>query len=379
VADVAQDRRYRGLARVDVGVDVERLHQRDERGVVDEADRHPRPHLLGTDRGEEVHLVVVRHGEDGIGALHPGLVQELHRQPVSVKHDGALERVGGALGAGAVLLDDLGAHPFGPRLERAGHGKTHVAAPDDDDPLLPLHGLAEDLDGAVHVVDMGDDVDLVVGEELVVRFGGEEAALAAHARDDGAERREEVGELAERRVEHRAVLVERDAEKLDLPVEEALRVEGGGCGEAAERGLGDLALGRDDHVDRHVVAAVEIGVDRGQVGLRAEPGDLAWHAEDRMGHLAGDHVDLVRMCGRDHHVGVARTGAFEDVGVAREARDALDVERVGRAADEIGVVVDYRDVVAFAREMARDLPADLARTADDHLHDVPWPDPRAPM
>jgi hypothetical protein len=76
------------------------------------------------------------------------------------------------------------------------------------------------------------------------------------------------------------------------------------------------------------------------------------------------------MGGGDDHVGVARTRAFEHVGIGGKARDALHVERVGRAAHEIGVVVDDGDVVLLAREVPRDLPAHLPRAADDDLHDV---------
>ena len=125
---------------------------------------------------------------------------------------------------------------------------------------------------------------------------------------------------------------------------------------------------------------VEVAVERVEIVLRADAGDLAGDVEDRMGHLAGDHVHLVGMGGGDHHVGVAGACPFQHVGVAGEADDALHVQRVGRAAHEIGVHVDHGDVVLFAGQVAGDLPADLPRPADDDLHDVSVaPGPRGTM
>ena len=93
---------------------------------------------------------------------------------------------------------------------------------------------------------------------------------------------------------------------LALVAQEHLGVEGRGRRQPLQGGVGHLALGADHHVDGHVVAAVEVGVDRGEVGLRPQPGHLARDREDRVGHLAGDHVDLVGMGGGDDHVRVAR-------------------------------------------------------------------------
>ncbi len=285
-----------------------------------------------------------------------------------MQHDGPFERIRGTFGLRAVLLDHLGADAVGALFERPCHREADIAAADDDDPLLLLRRLAEDLERAVHVLDMGEDVDLVACEELVVRIRREEPPVAAHADDDGAQRRKQIGQLPQGRVEDRAVLVKRDAQKLRLAVHEAFGVEGRRRGESLERGLGHLAFRADDHVDRQVVAPVEVGIDRVQVGLRAKTGDLAGDAEDRMGDLAGDHVHLVRIGRGNDHVGIARAGAFEDVGIGGEARNALHVERIGRAAHQFGIVVDDGHIVLLAREMAGDLPADLARAADDDLH-----------
>jgi len=66
-----------------------------------------------------------------------------------------------------------------------------------------------------------------------------------------------------------------------------------------------------------------------------------------MGHLTGDHVDLVRMGRGDNHIGVAGSGLVENIGIAGKSGDALHVQRVCRTAHQFGIVVHNSDVVAF--------------------------------
>ena len=113
---VAQDRGNGRGARVDIGVDIQRPHQRHQRRVVDQRDGHARARLLGPDRGQDVRLVVIGHGQNRVGGGNRGLVQQFDRQAVAVQHDGPFQPVGGEFGARAVALDQLGADAVGPRL-----------------------------------------------------------------------------------------------------------------------------------------------------------------------------------------------------------------------------------------------------------------------
>jgi hypothetical protein len=85
---------------------------------------------------QKVGLVVIRHGQNRIGAVDAGLHQNVHVHPVAVQHDGAFQRIGGAFGHAAVLFDHLGAHPVGPAPPAPWPPPAHVAAADDDDALL---------------------------------------------------------------------------------------------------------------------------------------------------------------------------------------------------------------------------------------------------
>ena len=174
--------------------------------------------------------------------------------------------------------------------------------------------------------------------------------------------------MAQRRVHDRTVLVDLDAEQLRHTVHEGFSVKGRRRRKPLQCRIGDLFFRRDHNIDRHVVAAVKIRIDRRQIGLAAQACDLAVDAKDRMRHLTGDHIDLVRMCRSDDHLGVACPRTVQHVGIACKPRDPLHVQRIRRTAHQIGVAVNDRDVVAFARKMAGDLPPDLPCAANDHFH-----------
>jgi hypothetical protein len=171
---------------------------RGEGGVVHKGNGHLAAGLLGADRNQKVRLVVIGDGKDRIGPVNRGFHQDVDIHPVAMQHDGAFQGIGGGFGGGAVFLDHLGTDAIGPRFQRAGHGKADVAAPDDDDALLLLRLLAEDFQRAVHVLDMGEDVDLVFGVKLVACFGGKQPIFATDADDDGAEGWEKLVQLAQR-------------------------------------------------------------------------------------------------------------------------------------------------------------------------------------
>ena len=88
--------------------------------------------------------------------------------------------------------------------------------------------------------------------------------------------------------------------------------------------------------------------------------DSRRRAEQRQRDLAREHVDLVAARERDQHVGVARAGALEDVGMRGVADDGAHVEPVLQLAQHVGVAVDDRDFVGlFAGQAESGRAADL--------------------
>ena len=94
-----------------------------------------------------------------------------------------------------------------------------------------------------------------------------------------------------------------------------------------------------------------------------------------MGHLAGDHIDFIRIGGRDDHIRIARPGPVQHIRIGGETRHPLNIQRIDRAADQIGIVINHGHVVFLLRQMAGDLPAHLAGTADNDFHSNLLPEP----
>ncbi len=89
--------------------------------------------------------------------------------------------------------------------------------------------------------------------------------------------------------------------------------------------------------------------------------------EQRMGDLAGHHVDLVGLGHRNDHVRVRRPGLLQDRRAGSVADQSLDVQRVGQPADQLPRLVDDGDVVGFGGQIAGDVLADLSGAADNDL------------
>src|SRR3546814_13970503 len=61
---------------------------------------------------------------------------------------------------------------------------------------------------------------------------------------------------------------------------------------------------------------------------------------------------------------------FEDPGRRGEACNGADFQGVADLLDQRRLLIDDRDVVVLAGEMARDAGTDLAGPADDDLHEL---------
>ena len=75
LADVLEDGGEGGGAGADDHVDAQRGDQRREGRVVDQGHRALASLALGQQRGKDIDLVVVGHGDDGLGRAHVGLVE----------------------------------------------------------------------------------------------------------------------------------------------------------------------------------------------------------------------------------------------------------------------------------------------------------------
>ncbi len=85
VTDVPQDRADGGGTRVNIGVDAQRFHQRDQRGVIDQRDDIGAAFGFGAHAGQHVGLVVIGDRHHRIGAANARFGKQGRVQPVTVK------------------------------------------------------------------------------------------------------------------------------------------------------------------------------------------------------------------------------------------------------------------------------------------------------
>src|SRR5688572_31216606 len=125
-----------------------------------------------------------------------------------------------------------------------------------------------------------------------------------------------------------------------------------GTGEANQLGdvVGHERGGADGDVDGYATWAEQrlVGDQRAGADARYSRRSL----EQRQRDLAREHVDLVAARERDEHVGIARAGSLEHVGVRGVADDGADVEAVLQLAEHVGVAVDDRDFVSLLARQA---------------------------
>src|SRR6185437_13922238 len=101
----------------------------------------------------------------------------------------------------------------------------------------------------------------------------------------------------------------------------------------------------------------------------ANAGDLGRRAIQRVGDLAGHHVDLVAAGECDQDVGVGDAGRLQYVRIGAVAGDRADIQAVLQVAQRVLTDVDDRDLVGrLAREMISGGAAHLAGAEDQDLH-----------
>ena len=280
-------------------------------------------------------------------------------------------------------LFELGSHRLGPRrrrfdhlgidpgifgLDLLGQEQADIAAAEDQQPARLRFLVAEGGHRPRQLLGIDHEIGFVAGQHLVVGRRNDGPPLAGQTDDHRVEVGEDLGQLAQRCVDQRAALAAAHADQLHPVFGQRDHLEGAGHLEPAGDRAGNLDLGRDDDVDRHVLAR-EQGPEHGvEVTLVADPGDLRRHVEQGVRDLAGHHVDLVGLGHRDQDIGALGVGLLERVRMGRMADDALDVEAVADSPDQVGRAVDDRHVVAFTGQIARDVESDLPGPTNDDFH-----------
>jgi len=111
-------------------------------------------------------------------------------------------------------------------------------------------------------------------------------------------------------------------------------------------------LGADTYVDRDRVLCEQVlGI---HVFRRADTSNLRWRVEQRVGHLACDHVGFVGVGEGDDNVSVIRSGAIEHLRMRGMTNHRADIEPVLQFTQHVRPHVDNGDLVGlFARQVIR--------------------------
>jgi hypothetical protein len=126
-------------------------------------------------------------------------------------------------------------------------------------------------------------------------------------------------------------------------------------------------LRADAHIDRQAIGAEQPRVTHILAGANA--GDLRRSAKQRVRDLARDHVDLVAVRQRDHHVGILCACPLEHVGIRCIADDGAYVEPILQLAQHLRVAIDDRDLVRLlAGKAVGDRRADLPSAKYQDIH-----------
>ena len=130
--------------------------------------------------------------------------------------------------------------------------------------------------------------------------------------------------------------------------------------------VGDHLLGADQHVDGNRFVGKQALTS--EVSGGAHPGNFGGGAKQRVGHLTGDHIDLVGVGHRDQHIGVfaARLAQHDGVGACTGHR--ADIQLGVQLAQFCAVGIDDGDVVLLAGKVLRQGAADLAGAENDDFH-----------
>ena len=117
-------------------------------------------------------------------------------------------------------------------------------------------------------------------------------------------------------------------------------------------------LGADQYIDGDRFVGEQTLA--GQVRRGAYPGNFGRGAKQRMGDLAGDHIDLVAVGDGDQHIGVFTACLTQHNRVGTRPSDGADIEFSVQVAQFFGVGVNDSDVVFLAGEVFSQCAADLA-------------------
>ena len=246
---------------------------------------------------------------------------------------------------------------------------TDVAAAGDNDALVVMLQAAQLTHDRTDIVFGGDEEHLIVGFDHGVAFRDDWPAAAENSCDAGIHVGHVLAQFAQFVAHQRSTVIGAHRHQLYPATGEVHHLQGARVFDQALDVVGHHLFRADDHINGQGVLVEQFFRAAGVVG-GANAGDLGGGAEQGVGHLTGDHVDLVRVGHRDQHVRIFGAGFLEYCRVAAHAAHGADIQAVTQLAQALIIGVDDRDVVAFIGQVFGQSATHLAGTENNDFHEL---------
>lgn len=207
-----QNPRYRGRMRRDDRIDAEAICRRDESLIIDKAQGVLTAFLLGAQRGEEIELVVAGERDNGAAAIDASLVEQIEIHAIAFKNDDVGIGFGELDGARVIVFDQVDALAVRAVNKAMGEASSDRSAANDDDMVGFGFAMAEQFEDLIDRRGLGDTIDAIAGDKLIVAGGGDQMAMPSQADDLSVELGLEFGNATQRGLDYRAIGFAFDAE-----------------------------------------------------------------------------------------------------------------------------------------------------------------------
>ena len=227
-----------------------------------------------------------------------------------MQHHGAVERVRQVAATGSAHLDDL---DLITAFDGFGQPLADLAAASNHDAFVAFIQAAHFAHHGANIGAGGDEKDFVVGLDHCVATGRNWPITSENRRHPCIHIRHVLAQLAQLLTNQRAAVVRLDRHQLRLAFREVDHLQGTGVFDQALDVIGHHLLGADQHIDRNRVVVEQLFAPA-QVGRFTHAGNFGGCVEQRVRHLAGDHVGLVAVGHCHQHVGIVGARLTQYIG-----------------------------------------------------------------
>ena len=237
-------------------------------------------------------------------------------------------------------------------LERERQPHANISATGDDDAANRVFETAHLAHEDANVLAISDEEDFVTLLDDRVSLRQHGLALPVNRGDSPLGIRHMFLKRCNALADQQAITISFHADEAHTTVSKIENLRRPGIQDELLNVLTHQLFGADTHVDRDRVLCKQVfGI---HVFRRANTSNLRWRVEQRVGHLAGDHVGFVGVGERDDNVSIIRAGAIEHLRMRGMTNYRADIEPVLQFTQHVRPHVDNSDLVGlFARQVIR--------------------------